>query len=187
MVNSEFTMESLLAFEMVPVGICATRLRVIRACNPACAEMFGYTPAELVGVSLRQLYASELEFEDVAQRALPTLAINGLYSDERIMLRRDGRLFWCHVTGRVQYPNQPFDCAAWMFEDISAKRPVNVDFTTREREVAQLLVTGKTSKQIARALGISHRTVEAHRSRLMRRLNVSTPGEMIARLMGGVC
>lgn len=173
-----------LAFELLPVGLCLTRDRIIEACNPAFAAMFGWQAQELIGISLRQLYASEQEFEDIAQRALPLLTSVGVYSDERIMCRRDGKLFWCHVSGRVQDQTQPFMCAVWMFEDLSATRPVTVQFTAREREVAQLLVTGKTSKQIARALGISHRTVEAHRARLMHRLNVSTPGEMIARLIG---
>ena len=172
------------AFDILPVGLCGTRNRIIEACNPAFANMFGYRIEELLGTSLRPLYASDLEFEDVAQRALMLLQETGRYSDERIMRRRDGRLFWCHVSGCVQDRADPFAHAAWMFEDLSATRPLTVQFTAREREVAQFLVTGKTSKQIARAMDISHRTVEAHRARLMRRLNVSTSGEMIARLMG---
>lgn len=184
MKNANQQADCLIAFELLPVGLCLTRERVIQACNPAFAAMFGWQPAELAGTSLRQLYASEQEFEDIAQRAMSLLTTVGIYSDERIMSRRDGKLFWCHVSGRVQDTTNPFSCAVWMFEDLSATRPVNVQFTAREREVAQLLVTGKTSKQIARLLGISHRTVEAHRARLMHRLNVATPGEMIARLIG---
>jgi len=174
----------LLTFELIPVGLCLARNRIIQVCNSSFAEMFGYRPEELQGVSLRQLYASQQEFDDVIERAWPVLIETGRYNDERIMQHRNGKLFWCHVTGRALERSDPLLCAAWMFEDLSATRPVNVDFTVREREVAQLLITGKTSKQIARDLGISHRTVEAHRARLMRRLNVATPGEMIARLMG---
>lgn len=39
--------------------------------------------------------------------------------------------------------------------------------TGREREVMAHVVAGRTSKEIARDLGVSHRTVEAHRSRIM--------------------
>ena len=77
-----------------------------------------------------------------------------------------------------------FGCAVWMFEDISARRPVTTPLTVREREIAQLLVEGKTSKHIARALGVSPRTIDAHRARLLRKLKVSTPTEMVARLAG---
>ena len=72
-----------------------------------------------------------------------------------------------------------------MFEDISLRRPVTTSLTLREREIAQQLVTGATSKQIARALGISPRTVEAHRGRLMKKFDAATQGELLARLLGG--
>lgn len=46
--------------------------------------------------------------------------------------------------------------------------------TLREVEVVGGLVRGLTNKQIGLELGISHRTVEIHRSRLMRKLGAST-------------
>jgi FixJ family two-component response regulator len=46
--------------------------------------------------------------------------------------------------------------------------------TLREVEVVDGLVRGLTNKQIGLELGISHRTVEIHRSRLMRKLGAST-------------
>ena len=56
--------------------------------------------------------------------------------------------------------------------------------TLREREIAQQMLTGGTSKQIARLLAISPRTVEAHRARLMKKLGAANHGELIARLAG---
>jgi len=44
----------------------------------------------------------------------------------------------------------------------------------REREVLQLLAEGKTTKQVARALFISPKTVEGHRSRVMKKLNMDS-------------
>ena len=49
----------------------------------------------------------------------------------------------------------------------------------REREVLDLLVVGKPNKQIARELGLSPRTVEAHRARLMERLGVGSLAEAV--------
>jgi DNA-binding CsgD family transcriptional regulator len=71
-----------------------------------------------------------------------------------------------------------------MFEDISTRRRVAGGLTAREREIAQHLVTGRTSKQIARLLDLSPRTVEAHRGRLMRKLGAASHGELVARLVG---
>ena len=45
--------------------------------------------------------------------------------------------------------------------------------TTREREVLKLFAEGMSSKEIARLLCISHRTVERHRSNMMVKLGVS--------------
>ncbi|MGN6186331.1 MAG: response regulator [Thermoanaerobaculia bacterium] len=44
--------------------------------------------------------------------------------------------------------------------------------TPRQREILRLVAAGGTSKEIASRLGVSHRTVEAHRLNLMRRVNV---------------
>ncbi|RZL90597.1 MAG: response regulator transcription factor [Variovorax sp.] len=51
--------------------------------------------------------------------------------------------------------------------------------TEREREVMQLAVQGLPSKVIAQRLGISHRTVELHRSRLLEKLGVTSMAELI--------
>ena len=52
--------------------------------------------------------------------------------------------------------------------------------TPREREVMDQVIAGNTSKEIARDLGISHRTVEAHRFRLMEKLRADSLPTLIA-------
>jgi len=51
--------------------------------------------------------------------------------------------------------------------------------TAREREVMDLALKGLSSKLIAKELGISHRTVELHRSRLLEKLDVSSMTELM--------
>lgn len=180
------TLETLqLAFNLAPVGMCVSRDRVVEICNEAFARMFGYDVDELVGQPLAPLYPSLDEFAHVGNLGLPVMRDTGIYSDERIMRRKNGELFWCHVAGRALDRSNPFACAVWMFEDISRRRPVTTVLTLREREIAQQLATGATSKQIARKLGISPRTVEAHRGRLMKKFEAATNGELVARLVSG--
>lgn len=176
--------DSAFAFDLAPVGLCILQNRIISRCNMAFSRMFGYDRDALQGASMAMLYPSEEEFDHIGRVGLPILQTTGHYSDDRIMRRSDGRLFWCHAVGRPVRRNDPFACSIWVFEDLSAQRPVTTPLTPREREIARELVTGKTSKQIARTLAISPRTVEAHRARLMRKLDASTPAAMIARLAG---
>jgi DNA-binding NarL/FixJ family response regulator len=44
--------------------------------------------------------------------------------------------------------------------------------TAREREVVQLIAEGKTTKQIASALGLSVKTIETHRRQAMEKLGI---------------
>jgi two-component system response regulator NreC len=59
--------------------------------------------------------------------------------------------------------------------------PVNPfdSLTSREREILQLVAEGKTSPQIGDLLSISPRTVEVHRSNIMRKLELHTHTELI--------
>jgi len=51
--------------------------------------------------------------------------------------------------------------------------------TAREREVFHLVVDGKTTKEVAKALGISPKTAENHRTRLMEKLDVHNTAELV--------
>jgi DNA-binding NarL/FixJ family response regulator len=51
--------------------------------------------------------------------------------------------------------------------------------TPREREVVQLLAEGKSTKEVATALGLSVKTAETHRSNLMRKLDVHCVSELV--------
>ena len=144
-------------------------------------------PAQLVGQSFKVLYPSAAEYERIGARMLPILNASGVYADDRIMKRLDGRspgeTFWCHVTGRALNRDAPHEAGIWSFEDLSARRPVTAELTAREREVASHLMGGLTSKEIGRALAISHRTVEIYRARLMRKYRASTTADLVHKLM----
>lgn len=171
-------------FQHAPVGMCVSQNRVIQACNEALATMFGYASKELSGQSFRILYPTLDEFERTGARIVPIMSARGHYSDERIMKRANHELFWCHVSGRSLTHDDPHGAGIWTFEDLSARRPVTAELTPREREIAALLVEGKTSKLIARQVGLSPRTVEMHRARLMRKFAAATSSELVHRLVG---
>ncbi|MBD3666990.1 MAG: response regulator transcription factor [Kangiella sp.] len=53
------------------------------------------------------------------------------------------------------------------------------NLTQREREVFHLVVDGKTTKDIARALDISVKTAENHRGKVLEKLDVSNTAELV--------
>lgn len=178
-----------LAFDMAPVGLVLSRHRTIVDCNQVVCQMFGADRAGLVGQSFQVLYPSADEFERTGERIAPILNATGHYADERIMRRVGGRYqgqtFWCHVTGRSLDNQNPHAAGIWSFEDLSASRPVKAELTGREREVAALVAKGLTAKAIGKVLGISPRTVEIHRARLLRKYQAGSTLELVQRLVSG--
>ena len=51
--------------------------------------------------------------------------------------------------------------------------------TAREREIIQLLAEGRSNKEAAATLGISVKTVEAHRANIMRKLRLRSLSELV--------
>lgn len=51
--------------------------------------------------------------------------------------------------------------------------------TSRERQVVQLVGEGKSSKQVASLLGISTKTAESHRSRIMQKLDIHETASLV--------
>ena len=165
-------------FENAPIGLLYSEDRVVRRGNRRFAAIFGYGPDELDGQSLSMLYPSPDDFAHTGQHWIRELGAHGIYSDERIMRRKSGELFWCRVRGQALDSEQPLARAVWSFADLSSERPV-LALSRRERQVGMLLVEGLTAKEIARRLDISPRTVHVHKNRLMTRFGVRNSLELV--------
>ncbi|MEI8141144.1 MAG: response regulator transcription factor [bacterium] len=51
--------------------------------------------------------------------------------------------------------------------------------TAREREIVQLLAEGKSNKEVATSLGVSVKTVDAHRANIMHKLNIHSVTDLV--------
>jgi len=177
------TKMSLLAYDEAPIGLVLTEYRNISSCNKTFADMFGYTKNELIGNSFRMLYASNQEYERIRDVGIDQLKTSGVYLDERIIQRRDGSKFWCRFRAHTLTPEEPLKRSILSFAVISETAP-NLSLTMRERQVAMHLSRGATSKEIARQLELSPRTIDDVRGRLLRKLNVRNTTELLAQLVG---
>jgi len=61
----------------------------------------------------------------------------------------------------------------------NVKRSSAVALSMREREILRLIAQGKTSKEIAKELFISHRTVDNHRKHIMEKLNLRNIASLV--------
>lgn len=62
---------------------------------------------------------------------------------------------------------------------LAAEEDVREDLTTREMEVLQLIVHGKSNKEIAMVLGLSANTVAVHRANIMQNLDAHNAAETV--------
>ncbi len=60
-----------------------------------------------------------------------------------------------------------------------ADEPAKPSLTTRELEVLQLIVHGKSNKEIAAVLGLSANTVSVHRANIMQSLDIHNTAELV--------
>ena len=99
------------------------------------------------------------------------------------MLRRDGSRIWCRFRARTLTPEDPLARTILSFARIGESTPAQA-LTPRERQVVSRLARGLTSKETARELGLSPRSVEDVRARLLRKFAVRNSAELLARLTG---
>ncbi|MGD0960843.1 MAG: response regulator [Methylomonas sp.] len=53
------------------------------------------------------------------------------------------------------------------------------NLTSREKEVLQLIISNHSNKEAAKKLGVSHRTIEAHRARIMEKMQVENIAALV--------
>lgn len=85
------------------------------------------------------------------------------------------------VTNFLEKPYPPDDLLDAVAEAIAATPPAPdlPTLTPRERAVLEALIFGRSNKEIAREMGISHRTVEVHRASLMTRLRARSLADAV--------
>ena len=165
----------------LPVPMVYATHRIIRDCNFEFAEEFGYERDELIDQSFSRLYPKIRDFVRTGEMWRTNFAGGHVYYDERIMRRRDGSIFWCRVRGRSRNQADPFAEALYCFEPMNRAVPGNASLISdRQKQVLTLVSQGKTNAQIAQEIGLSKRTVEAHRARLMRTYGLRNSAELIA-------
>ncbi len=120
------------------VGIAHLRDRHFVWINQKFEQMFGYRPGELVGQSVRLIYAHQMDADKVGAEGYAALAQGKHYQTERLLRRKDGATFWVYLSGKLLDPEDPRGGSIWILLDISAQRAAQNALLARTEELREL-------------------------------------------------
>lgn len=86
-----------------------------------------------------------------------------------------------HITASAKLLNDSNEYETVYFNNFSQKL-LKDGISNRERDVIRLLILNQSSKQISEKLNISSHTVDTHRRNILKKLNISSTGELIGML-----
>jgi len=178
----------LLAFRESPVAHLVLRYRRIVEVNAALERLFGYRRNDLIGRSVQRLYPSITDFQRLGEACESQMRETGAqhWEDQRFMQTSESEVFWARARGVTLSPEDPFALMIWTFDRVEERRYRSVRLTPREQEIAPLIGQGLTSRMIGERLGISTRTVETHRARLMKKFGVNNTAELVSQIVVAV-
>ena len=172
-----------LAFQHAPDATLVLSERVILRASLRVEAVFGWTPRELEGQSIRLLYPGQTDYELIGDRARRAMGAVPVYRDERFMRRKDGQVVWMEGHGTALDRDDPQRLAVWTYRPLETGGATAGPLTATEKRIARYLVNGFTSKEIALAMGSSPRTVEVHRANMIRKMGVRNSFELVSRLL----
>lgn len=177
-----------IAFECAPLGMLLLRGPVVVVCNRALCDLFEQAESQLVGARFETLFPDGESLDAVHARVEQALRDGGRYRETRLVRHvDDGCGDRLAAPQQVQLQYAALDGSPQLLlcsvEALSVPLLDHGKLTSREREVASLLRERYTAKEIGRSLGISHRTVEIYRTRLMKKYGVRNAASLIRLLL----
>lgn len=143
----------------------------LHECNHAMALLFGYKDKEecLAHYSPAAHHADPARCDELLKRLKKGKTVTGFHFE---IIRCNGKRAWVAVTCKLDAERGYIEG----FEvDITAAKVL----TKTEKQILELIMQGKCNKETARILCRSIRTIEDHRSRIMRKLSAENMVELV--------
>jgi len=172
--------------------------------NQFGAEQLGYTPEELVGKPVLDVFYEEDKVEVAQQLALCISRPGEMANWEFRKVRKDGEVIWVKEAARATVDTSGETIVLIVCEDITERRRMEEELekareelerkverqvqskgayglTFRELTVLHLVATGSSDKDIAATLGISPLTVSKHVANILTKMGAASRSEASAR------
>jgi two-component system, cell cycle sensor histidine kinase and response regulator CckA len=111
-----------LIFDMMPVGACFLKNRIIELANQNCCKIFGYESGEILGMNTSDFYKSDFDYQRFGREGYEAIAKGLTYTTETEMKRKDGSLFWCCLIGRAVNVENIEEGVIVMMQDVSERK-----------------------------------------------------------------
>ena len=162
--------------------------------NAAFSALVGWSEEELIGRSYQEItHEDDRHLDATFEEQLQSGQISSLKDEEKRFRHKDGSAIWTLVSASVVHdPNGRCIYRVVQIQDITERKQVEVAtqqaavasaqismLSPRENDVLGEVVAGHANKVIARHLDISEKTVEKHRSNLMKKLRVRSVAELV--------
>jgi PAS domain S-box-containing protein len=164
--------------------------------NDSYCRYWNTSPDALIGTSFMSAIVEE-DKETLRNKLASLSAENPVVVHEHRIVRPNGRVAWEHWTHRalfnderrlVEYQSIGCDVTERRKREEQAQARALAAaqlraLTDREKDVMNLVVAGDPNKIMARKLGLSIKTIEKHRSSLMKKLHVRSVPELVRMAM----
>lgn len=154
--------------------------------NPKVFDILGYEPEEILGKTLFDFMAPEEAIQVAGVLQAIAKERDPFSNFKNINAHKDGQLVVLETSGvPIFSKNKKFHGYRGISRNITERVQAEEEkrkfetLTPREQGVLELVINGKTNKGIARELGISDKTVELHRSRVMAKMKAKTLASLV--------
>jgi PAS domain S-box-containing protein len=143
-------------------------------CNLNTLEFFGYSRDELPENYLNKVCVADYYTSRERRRQF----VEALQKDGQVkqfeaeLQRADGNRFWVSISAKLSLETGTIEGALY---DITAEKVL----TRTEKRVLDIILQGKSNKEIAKIMNRSIRTIEDHRAHIMQKLNANNLVELV--------
>ncbi|HTR41861.1 MAG TPA: PAS domain S-box protein [Pseudomonadales bacterium] len=142
------------SFQAMPIGVATSVNRIFTRVNSRLCEMMGYGSEELMGQSVRILFATDEEFERVGREVYADLEAHGAGAIETVFRHKNGTLLNVLLSSNQTGKEKNSTEVTFNIIDITKPRRIEQELSWQNRELAalhrvsEIMLSGQPEQEI---------------------------------------